>query len=162
VIFCAAYRRPFTLALGRMRGMRPDRTYNDDACLRVKRVAAGRVRPLVWTLRRAARCGRRARRGGGRGREGAAAISGGRRLRPPRAARAAGPAADGQHNPPSPPIRRAPSRKVGGKAGKKMASLLSVGMRTFETINTKKYDLDMFFDAANLLRLEVGGRSDRR
>lgn len=33
--------------------------------------------------------------------------------------------------------------------------MLSVGMRTFETINTKKYDLQLFFDATNLLRLEV-------
>ncbi|KAI8471567.1 MAG: male sterility protein-domain-containing protein [Monoraphidium minutum] len=96
VIFCAAFRRPFTLALGRMRGMEPDQRYDDDACNRIKKIAAGRVGPLVWML-----------------------------------------------------------RKMGGKAGKKMASLLSVGMRTFETINTKKYDLDTFFDAANLLRLEA-------
>ncbi|KIZ05743.1 hypothetical protein MNEG_2214 [Monoraphidium neglectum] len=96
VIFCAAFRRPFTLALGRARGMHPAQLYSDEACLKIKRVAASRVRPLVWML-----------------------------------------------------------RKMGGKSGKKMASLLSVGMRTFETINTKKYDLDMFFDAANLLRLEA-------
>lgn len=79
-----------------MRGMAPDQLYDDDACLKIKKVAASRVGPLVWLL-----------------------------------------------------------RKVGGKAGKKMASLLSVGMRTFETINTKKYDLDTFFDAKHLLRLEV-------
>lgn len=49
------------------------------------------------------------------------------------------------------------SRKIGGKAGKKMATQLSVGMKSFCTLNTKKYDLHLFFAASQLLRLEVRG-----
>jgi hypothetical protein len=46
-------------------------------------------------------------------------------------------------------------KKVGGKGGKKMASQLAVGMKSFITLNTKKYDLHLFFGTATLLRLEV-------
>lgn len=60
-----------------------------------------------------------------------------------------------QPNPCGSTLTHHPARRVGGRTGKKMASLLSMGMRTFETINTKKYDLQLFFGAAALLRLEV-------
>ncbi|GBF96748.1 hypothetical protein Rsub_09490, partial [Raphidocelis subcapitata] len=46
-------------------------------------------------------------------------------------------------------------RRMGGKGGKKLATQLSVGMKSFVTLNTKKYDLHVFFGVATLLRLEA-------
>jgi hypothetical protein len=96
VTWAAAHRRPFTLATGRMRGMAPTMAFDANECARLKGVAARKVAPLAWLLRR-----------------------------------------------------------VGGRAGKKMATQLSVGMKSFVTLNTKKYDLHLFFGASRLLALEV-------
>lgn len=51
VLWCAAHRRPFTLAMRPSRGMRPDQQYDDDACNKIKKAAAAKVAPLVWLLR---------------------------------------------------------------------------------------------------------------
>lgn len=57
VVFCTAHRRPFTLSLGRARGMDPQQRYNEAAWGRHMRSASRKVNALAWVLRWGCRVG---------------------------------------------------------------------------------------------------------
>ena len=97
--WCAAHRRPFTLAWGRARAMSPGKQFNARAVAAAMRITTLKVSLLVWLLRRV----------GGR---------------------------------------------IGGRAMLRAAKIMEAGLKTFETINEPKYDLQLFFSAGALQRLE--------
>jgi hypothetical protein len=51
VLWCTAHRRPFTLAMGRARGMDPHMKYDEAAWRRHMRSASNKVNTIVWLLR---------------------------------------------------------------------------------------------------------------
>lgn len=51
VLWCAAHPRPFTLALGRVRGMDPNQQYDEGAWGRHMRATSRRVGAVAWVMR---------------------------------------------------------------------------------------------------------------
>ncbi|GBF97098.1 hypothetical protein Rsub_10109 [Raphidocelis subcapitata] len=51
VVWCAAHRRPFTLAFGRARAMDPNQQFNEPLWRRYMRSAANKVNAIVWVLK---------------------------------------------------------------------------------------------------------------
>lgn len=47
-------------------------------------------------------------------------------------------------------------RHFGGERLRAAEKLVRVGLHTYQTINSKKYDLQLLFRADNLIALEVG------